>query len=112
MVNIEQIKNGFAKYVDAEFTNKMTGLKRWLVGGLTALVVMRAENIYNHMKDMAFVKMLDVIDEHGMIDIDAIYQAFLTQAQRGEAVEILPQIGETKFNEHDVEMLYRYIIGG
>lgn len=112
MVNIEQVKNGFAKYVDAEFTNKMVGLNRWVVGGVAALAVMRAENIYNHLKDMAFVKMLDVIDEHGMIDIDAIYQAFLMQAQRGDAVINLPMIGETKFNEHDVEMLYRYIIGG
>ena len=56
--------------------------------------------------------MLDVIDEHGMIDIDIIYQAFLNQAKKGEAVIDLPMVGETKLNERDIEMLYRYIVGG
>lgn len=112
MVNIEQVKQGFAKYVDAEFTNKMTGINRWLVGGVAGIAILRAENIYNHLKDMPFIKMLDVVDENGMIDIDIIYNAFLDQARRGEAVIDMPMIGQTKFNEHDIEMLYRYIVGG
>lgn len=112
MVSIEQVKQGFAKYVDAEFTNKMTGINRWLVGGIAGIAILRAENIYNHLKDMPFIKMLDVVDENGMIDIDIIYNAFLEQARKGEAVIDLPMVGQTKFNEHDVEMLYKYIIGG
>lgn len=112
MVSIEQVKQGFARYVDAEFTNKMTGINRWLVGGIAGIAILRAENIYNHLKDMPFIKMLDVVDENGMIDIDIIYNAFLEQARRGEAVIDIPMIGQTKFNEHDIEMLYRYIVGG
>jgi hypothetical protein len=112
MVNIEQVKQGFARYVDAEFTNKMTGINRWLVGGIAGIAILRAENIYNHLKDMPFIKMLDVVDENGMIDIDIIYNAFLDQARRGEAVIDMPMVGQTKFNEHDIEMLYRYIVGG
>jgi hypothetical protein len=112
MVNIEQVKQGFARYVDAEFTNKMTGISRWLVGGVAGIAILRAENIYNHLKDMPFIKMLDVVDENGMIDIDIIYNAFLDQARRGEAVIDMPMVGQTKFNEHDIEMLYRYIVGG
>ena len=112
MVSIDQVKQGFAKYVDAEFTNKMTGINRWLVGGIAGIAILRAENIYNHLKDMPFIKMLDVVDENGMIDIDIIYNAFLDQARRGEAVIDMPMIGQTKFNEHDIEMLYRYIVGG
>lgn len=112
MVSIEQVKQGFARYIDAEFTNKMTGINRWLVGGVAGLAILRAENIYNHLKDMSFIQMLDVIDEHGMIDIDIIYQAFLNQAKKGEAVIDLPMVGETKLNERDIEMLYRYIVGG
>jgi hypothetical protein len=112
MVNIEQVKQGFARYVDAEFTNKMTGINRWLVGGIAGIAILRAENIYNHLKDMSFIKMLDVVDENGMIDIDIIYNAFLDQARRGEAVIDMPMVGQTKFSEHDIEMLYRYIVGG
>ena len=112
MVNIEQVKQGFARYIDAEFTNKMTGINRWLVGGIAGIAILRAENIYNHLKDMPFIKMLDVVDENGMIDIDIIYNAFLEQARRGEAVIDMPMVGQTKFNEHDIEMLYRYIVGG
>lgn len=112
MVNIEQVKQGFAKYIDAEFTNKMTGINRWLVGGIAGIAILRAENIFNHLKDMPFIKMLDVVDENGMIDIDIIYNAFLEQARRGEAVIDMPMVGQTKFNEHDIEMLYRYIVGG
>jgi hypothetical protein len=112
MVNIEQVKQGFARYVDAEFTNKMTGINRWLVGGIAGIAILRAENIYNHLKDMPFIKMLDVVDENGMIDIDIIYNAFLDQARRGEAVIDMPMVGQTKFSEHDIEALYRYIIGG
>lgn len=112
MVSIEQVKQGFARYIDAEFTNKMTGINRWLVGGIAGIAILRAENIYNHLKDMPFIKMLDVVDENGMIDIDIIYNAFLEQARRGEAVIDMPMVGQTKFNEHDIEMLYRYIVGG
>lgn len=112
MVSIEQVKQGFARYVDAEFTNKMTGINRWLVGGIAGIAILRAENIYNHLKDMPFIKMLDVVDENGMIDIDIIYNAFLDQARRSEAVIDMPMVGQTKFNEHDIEMLYRYIVGG
>jgi hypothetical protein len=61
---------------------------------------------------MPFIKMLDVVDENGMIDIDIIYQAFFNQAKKGEAVINLPMVGETKLNERDIEMLYRYIVGG
>jgi hypothetical protein len=112
MVNIEQVKQGFARYIDAEFTNKMTGINRWLIGGLAGIAILHAENIYNHLKDMPFIKMLDVVDENGMIDIDIIYQAFFNQAKKGEAVINLPMVGETKLNERDIEMLYRYIVGG
>ena len=112
MVSIDQVKNGFAKYVDCEIVGKMSGISRWVVGGVTGLAILRAENIYNHLKEMSFVQMLDVIDDDGMIDIDTIYKAFLAQAQKGEAVIDLPMIGETKFNERDIEMLYRYILGG
>lgn len=112
MVNIEQVKNGVAKYVDNEFVAKMNGIKRWVVGGVAGIAILRAENIFRHLKHNAFVEMLDVIDENDMIDIDVIYNSFLNQARKGEAVIDLPAVGPTTFNEHDIEALYRYIIGG
>lgn len=112
MVNIEQVKNGVAKYVDNEFVAKMNGIKRWVVGGVAGIAILRAENIFHHLKHNAFVEMLDVIDENDMIDIDIIYNAFLDQARKGEAVIDLPAVGPTTFNEHDIEALYKYIIGG
>ena len=112
MVNIEQVKNGFAKYIDNELTSKMSGMNRWVIGGVAGIAIIKAERIFHHLKHNAFIEMLDVIDDNDMIDIDVIYNSFLEQARKGVATLEIPLIGETKFNEHDIEMLYRYILGG
>lgn len=112
MVSIEQVKNGVARYVDDELVSKMNGLNRWIVGGVAGIAITKAEAIFKHMKEMPFIKMLDIVDENDLIDIDVIYREFLRQARKGEAVINIPFIGETKFNEHDVELLYKHIIGG
>lgn len=112
MVSIEQVKNGVARYVDEEMVSKMSGLNRWLVGGVAGIAITKAEAIFKHIKNMSFIEMLDIIDDNDMIDIDVIYREFLRQARRGEAVINIPLIGETKFNEHDVELLYKHITGG
>lgn len=112
MVNIEQVKNGVARYVDDELVSKMNGLNRWIVGGVAGVAIIRAEAIFKHLKEHPFIKMLEIVDENDMIDIDIIYREFLRQARRGEAIINIPLIGETKFNDHDIELLYKHIMGG
>ena len=37
MVTLEQIKQGAARYVDEEFTGKLTGWQKWAVGAGAAM---------------------------------------------------------------------------
>jgi hypothetical protein len=112
MVNLGQVQNGIVKYLDTEITPKINGWQKWVFGALAGTAMSKTTNIFNTLKTNEFVKMLDVIDENDMIDIDTLYREFFKQAQKGAITFDVPMIGAITLNESDVEKIYRYIKEG
>ena len=112
MVTYNQVVNGMAKYIDQEIINKIQGWQRWALGAGAGIMMTKGANIFNTLKANPVVKMLDVIDENDMIDIDTIYAELRKQAEKGSATFDAPMIGTITLTKDDVDKLYRLIKEG
>ena len=113
MVTYNQVVNGMSRYIDQEITNKMQGLSRWAIGATSGIALSsRGTNIFNALKANPVIKMLEVIDENDMIDIDIIYTEIRKQAEKGSATIEIPMIGSITLTKDDVDKLYHLIKEG
>ena len=112
MVTYNQVVNGMTKYIDQEIINKIQGLPRWGLGAVSGIALSRGNNIFNTLKTNPIVKMLEVIDENDMIDIDTIYTEIRKQAEKSPATFNAPMIGTITLTKDDVDKLYRLIKEG
>lgn len=112
MVNATQIINGVVKYIDAEILAKIDGWQKWVLGVGAGLAVGRAGEIFNAIANQPMVKMLGVVDEQGMVDIEMLHKEFAKQAAKGPVTFDMPMIGAMTINQNDVEKLYHYIKEG
>lgn len=110
MYSYDRVINGITKYIDNEIVNKVPGWKRWLVGSGLGMMLSNSESIYHSIKDNEFVKMLNLIDQQGHINVDEIYKELKKQAQKGSVDIELPMVGSFVLNEHDVDKLYGFIV--
>ena len=106
MVTKEQFKNGIGMYIEKEFVDKLSGLRKWAIVLAGTEVMNRVDTI------MASLPANKYITKDGMIDIDNLYKDARNVAETtGEVVENIPMIGDVRFSENDIDELYRYIIG-
>ena len=82
MVTYNQVVNGMTKYIDQEIINKIQGWQRWALGAGAGIMMTKGTNMFNALKANPIIKMLDVIDENDMIDIDTIYTELRKQAEK------------------------------
>lgn len=110
MVHKSKVLNGIANYVDAEIVSKMAGSwKAWVVGGVTGLVVARADNLITALSANPIAIALGLVEGEN-IDVDAIAGELRKQAQKGTATVVVPLIGPITFGPSDVDSLYRHIM--
>ena len=112
MVTYNQVVNGMTKYIDQEIINKIQGWQRWALSAGAGIMMAKASNKFNALKANPIIKMLDVIDENDMIDIDTIYTELRKQAEKGAATFDAPMIGTITLTKDDVDKLYRLITEG
>ena len=112
MVAYNQVVNGMTKYIDQEIINKIQGWQRWALGAGAGIMMTKGSNMFNALKANPIIKMLDVIDENDMIDIDTIYTELRKQAEKGAATFDAPMIGTITLTKDDVDKLYRLITEG
>lgn len=112
MVTYNQVVNGMAKYIDQEIINKIQGWQRWALGAGAGIMMNKGTNMFNAFKAHPVVKMLEVIDDNDMIDIDTIYAELRKQAEKGSATFDAPMIGTITLTKDDVDKLYRLIKEG
>ena len=112
MVTYNQVVNGMAKYIDQEIINKIQGWQRWALGAGAGIMMNKGTNMFNAFKAHPVVKMLEVIDDNDMIDIDTIYAELRKQAEKGSATFDAPMIGTITLTKDDVDKLYHLIKEG
>ena len=112
MVTYNQVVNGMTKYIDQEIVNKIQGWQRWALGAGAGIMMNKGTNMFNAFKAHPIVKMLEVIDDNDMIDIDTIYAELRKQAEKGSATFDAPMIGTITLTKDDVDKLYHLIKEG
>ena len=106
MVTYEQLVNGLTKFIDSEIVNQLTGNQKILLGIGSGVALRKSENIFNALKNNNIIKMLDIVNEEGHIDIETLYQETKKQVKK-EVIRLdIPMIGMLKLNEDDIEKLY------
>lgn len=111
MVTIDKIEHGIAAYLDGELIPKLpsTGIEKVLTGTTMSLLIRRLGKILESYKNDKTVRMLEIVDEEGNVDIDLICEE-LKKNIPSEGVKMdVPIIGSLTFHEDDVDKLYEYI---
>ena len=109
MVTYEQLINGLSKFIDAEIISQLTGNSKVLLGIGAGIALKKGESLFNNLKNNSMIKMLNIINDEGHIDIETLYAEVKKQAQK-EIIRLeIPMVGTLKLNDEDVEKLYSYI---
>lgn len=111
-VTLNQIKQGLARYIDAEFTSKLQGFKKWIVPlGAVAVISSKLDSLVTE-SNIEMLKSIGYVSEDGLFDMDKIYSDFISIARaQGSVTENLPMLGDVTFSERDIDALRRYIEG-
>lgn len=110
MVRVEQIQRGVARYIDEEFTNKLSGWQKWVFGASAAMFLENFSATTQQLQTNPVVKTLGVFDESGNIDVEKLYRYFKKQAERGPTSFSAPILGTVTMNAQDIDKLYTHIM--
>lgn len=103
-VTIEQFQNGFARYIDNEFTSKLSGLSKWMTGMGGTSISMRLPALIKQYKPM--LMLMGFVTDDGMIELDELYNVAIETARRiGPVVQYIPTLHDTTFTDKDIDKL-------
>lgn len=109
MYEYNKVINGIAKYIDTEIIDKISGWKKWVVGGGVGVMLSNTTETFNKLKNNEFVKVLNIIDKDDKINVEKIYREIKKQAKKSPATFDIPMIGAVTLNEQDVDKIYDFI---
>lgn len=110
MVSMDQFKRGVARYLDDEFTNKISGWQKWVFGAGAAMYLENLSASVEKLRQNEMVKALNIIDSNGNVDAEKLHRYFLKQAQKGPVTFTIPMIGTVTLSESDVDKLYNCVM--
>ncbi len=105
-MTLQKLKKAACAYIDEEFTSKMQGAEKWLIGiGANAYLGKLDELLTNNIDTLVC---MGFCTQDGNIEIDVVYSAFHEQATKhGAITQKIPMIGDVKFDVADIEKLYK-----
>jgi hypothetical protein len=104
-INEMQLYSALNEFIDREIMPlgaSMDLISQLLYGTKIGIVKRKAETIIKKYLAKPEVKMLELVDENGLIDIDPIYQSAMDMMNKMQKVEI----GGITFKENDLQNLY------
>lgn len=111
MVTLEQVEKGVLKYIDSEFVNKISGLRKWGVALMTESIALSIKDMV--MKNREFLVKSGYLTEDCMVDIEKLYSDCLeVTSKHGKVTEHFPLIGDVTFSDTDVRSLRDFIVNG
>lgn len=108
MVTIEQALRGASRFADNEVIPHLPGGKGIGAAVALALILDGSREKILALRENPAVEAMKVMDESGNIDIDRLYSAARPKLEHGLSISV-PLIGDLKFDQNDVDKLYRYI---
>ena len=110
MISMDKVKRGIARYIDEEFTNKMSGWQKWVFGAGIAMFIENFTSNMQRLKENPVVKSLGLMDDMGNVAVERLHQQLKVQAQKGAVTFEIPMLGTVTLRENDVDKLYNYIM--
>ena len=111
MITFYQFRNGAIRYMDTEMLNKITDpTTKILVSAFLIATEMKAEKIYNQLKDNSLVKAYELVNDNGDIDIDMAYECIKRAMNNNNLTMQVPILGKLTFTPQDVEIMKNYMV--
>lgn len=107
-VTIDQAMRGAVRFADNEIIPHLPGGKGIGAGIALALIMDGGRSRILALRDHPAVKLMQIMDEQGNIDLDRLYNAARPKFENKLSVSV-PFIGELRFDQNDVDKLYKYI---
>lgn len=107
-VTIDQAMRGAVRFADNEIIPHLPGGKGIGAGIMLALIMEGSREKVLALREHPVVKLMQIMDEQGNIDLDRLYNAARPKFENKLSVSV-PFIGELKFDQNDVDRLYKYI---
>lgn len=111
MVTIDQIEKGLASYVDTELAAMLPDgtIQKVVAATAVSLMIRKSGNYIAALKENQFVKMMDIFDEDGKLDIDTLAEAVKkNMPPKGVKIEV-PMLGTLTVKEDDIDKLHQHI---
>ena len=108
-VTIDQAMRGAMRYADNEVIPHLPGGKGIGAGIMLALIMEGSREKILALRENPAVKMMQIFDDAGNIDLDKLYNAALPRFDGQKLPVTVPIIGELRFDVSDLDKLYRYI---
>lgn len=107
-VTIDQAMRGAVRFADNEIIPHLPGGKGIGAGIALALIMDGGRSRILALREHPAVKLMQIMDEQGNIDLDRLYNAARPKFENKLSVSV-PFIGELRFDQNDVDKLYKYI---
>ena len=115
MVTIQQVQRGFARFVDNNIATAYSGIEKAFVLGGAALLANGFPKILENYMSTPIIAALDIYyKENSLVDIDALYNAFVPHMGAEKFPIALPKIGNInlgtiKLGKDDIDLFVRYV---
>lgn len=110
MVTAKQVAAGIGDYIQKVVMPRMDKTRKIVIGTVYVLFANRVDVFSQALAQSNTMKLLGVVDDSGMIDIDALQPILVEQVKQNDKIEFdIPFIGVLAFNSNDIDELFRYI---
>lgn len=111
MVTVNQIEKGLASYMDSELGTMLpeNTIQKVIAATALSLAIRKSGALIQNLQAQPFVKMLDIFDAEGNLDIDTLAEELKkNMTDKGFDFEI-PMLGMVTFKKADIDKLREHI---
>lgn len=110
-MQFDRVVNGVVKYIEAEVYPGMADWQEIFARIAVSRFVGNREKLKEALKNNAYVKAFNIMNEQGEVDIESFITDLKTQISAKGKVELrIPMFGVFCFTAGDVGKLHRYIM--
>lgn len=105
----DAVVNGLISYADNEVMVKLPTSGKWIMGTVMGIATTKVTKVAEVLQTNPIANMLEIVDENGNIDVDAIVNSMRESADRyGNLTLDVPFVGKMTFTASDVDRLRTY----